>query len=277
MNELTHRFAFGDKLTVKSVGGKLEVEGYAIRFNKLDLQGEYFTPKTQFMVRKWENQERPVCYDHGFNPEIGNKSLGVATLTRTDEGIYAKAVIDLSDWGEDQKERALRYQKDIEKLADDEIFAWSSGSSPYLAKSLPSGEITDWPIVEVSLTPCPVDFRNRVIRTKSLGEFTKILGENALKAGREISYSNSILLSQAVQEIKSGVSKIDELMSRQEITGKSSATPESSQQTQNPGETQPTNTNVPPANNPQESQENAEDWDDFDARIRLSQLFQGVN
>ena len=142
------------------IGGYLLVWGKPAR---RDLQGEYFTPQTDVGL-DWYDQ-RPVLYHHGLDGALKAAVIGLMDTLRPDEiGLWAEAQLDLHK----------RYVRTVQRLIDQGILSWSSGSLPHLVEVAATGQIKRWPIVEGSLTPTPAEPRHTDVQTlkrayKSLG------------------------------------------------------------------------------------------------------------
>ena len=142
------------------IGGYLLVWGKSAR---RDLQGEYFTPQTDVGL-DWYDR-RPVLYHHGLDGALKAAVIGVMDTLRPDEtGLWAEAQLDLHK----------RYVRAVQRLVDQGVLSWSSGSLPHLVEVGAAGQIKRWPIVEGSLTPTPAEPRHTDVQTlksayKSLG------------------------------------------------------------------------------------------------------------
>jgi hypothetical protein len=133
------------------VGGYLVVWGDA---NTRDLQGEYFTQKTDFALDWYE--ARPMLYHHGLDGDLKAAVIGHIEHLRLDEiGIWAEAQLDLRQ----------RYIRAVQRLVDKGILHWSSGSLAHLVEVDGNGEIKRWPLVEGSLTPTPAEPRLTDVQT----------------------------------------------------------------------------------------------------------------
>lgn len=159
---------FGD--AVKALdGGK--VGGFVLRFGTpetADVQGDFFSPEGDYGLDI--STKARVVYHHGLTRQYGPQKFGVADLSVKAEGI----------WGECSVEHPEIYA-DVEagKLG------WSSGSVDRLvSRKAVKGktEIVAWPLIEVSLTPAPVDRRNRAIAIKSLIEDIEDIDPEAVAA-----------------------------------------------------------------------------------------------
>jgi hypothetical protein len=141
---------------LKSVSGTGSRYGaLAIRFSgpdEKDLQGEYFTAYTDFSSAG--DAEPVVLIGHG-NPidpaltRFSELSLGPAAIKRKHDGIFASFELYEGD----------PVDAAIIELIHAGALRWSSGSRSDLAQRKSNGEITRWPIIEVSLTPTPAEPR----------------------------------------------------------------------------------------------------------------------
>ena len=142
------------------IGGYLLVWGEP---QQRDLQGEYFTPQTDVGLDWYE--QRPVLYHHGLDGDLKAAVIGVIDTLMPDEtGLWAEAQLDLRK----------RYVRAVQRLVDQGVLSWSSGSLPHLVEVNAEGQIKRWPIVEGSLTPTPAEPRHACVQTlksayKSLG------------------------------------------------------------------------------------------------------------
>jgi HK97 family phage major capsid protein len=127
------------------VGGYLVVWGSP---NQKDLQGEYFTPGTEFCLEWYP--KRPALYHHGQDAKAQ------ATLIGTIDTIEAD---DIGLWAEAQLTKRNKYADAVRELVAKGALAWSSGTTPGLAVRGKGGQITRWPIIEGSLTPTPAEPR----------------------------------------------------------------------------------------------------------------------
>ena len=159
------------------IGGYLLVWGER---GQRDLQGEYFTPETDVGLDWYER--RPVLYHHGLDGALKAAVIGVIDRLRPDEtGLWVEAQLDLHK----------RYVRAVQRLVDQGVLSWSSGSLPHLVEVGGEGQIKRWPIVEGSLTPTPAEPRLTDVRTlksayKSLGlDMSRLgLGEGTADSGK---------------------------------------------------------------------------------------------
>lgn len=128
------------------------VEGLAIPFGGpfagKDIDGEFFTDKTDFALDWFPEDGRPLLYHHGLDKSAGIVAVGRQTKSRKDvDGIWVEAQLD----------KASKYADSVWKLIEQESLFFSSGALPYLVQKKGTGEITTWPWVEQSMTPTPAN------------------------------------------------------------------------------------------------------------------------
>lgn len=144
---------------VKALGDG-RVGGYLVRFgdaNTTDLEGEYFSVKTDFGRASTSD----VYYQHGLDAKLGQRVLGDGTLKADDVGVWIEAQLELRD----------EYEKAIYELVERGKMGWSSGTAPNLVSREPDGKaahITRWPLgLDASITPTPAEPRNAALPLKS--------------------------------------------------------------------------------------------------------------
>lgn len=139
-------------LAVKSApaGATYDIEGlgapYGGPLNGNDLTGERFTKSTNFCLDFF--QSWPLCFEHGMDPDVGTTVVGrVSSWKSTPEGLWVQAQLD----------RSNKYWKAIQQLVDQGKLFFSSGSMPHMVEKKTNGEITRWPICEMTLTCRPAN------------------------------------------------------------------------------------------------------------------------
>jgi hypothetical protein len=142
------------------IGGYLVVWGNP---NKRDLQGEYFTPHTEFELGRYT--DRPILYHHELSDEIGGTEVGrIDRIIKDAKGLWAEGHLHLDHATETVKQAAQKVYQQVLKG----LLGWSSGTVPHWADVTPNGQILRWPIVEGSLTPDPAEpHRTTVAALKS--------------------------------------------------------------------------------------------------------------
>jgi len=134
------------------------VKGYLVRFtgpNSPDLEGDYFTPQTDYGFPTDKEVPINLYYNHGLDPEVGKKCIGTGTVKMMEDGLWYQAQINMAD----------AYGKMIAKLAKQGMLGFSSGAASHMVERKMMGganEITRWCIGEASITPTPAESRNTV-------------------------------------------------------------------------------------------------------------------
>lgn len=145
----------GEKLKAYTDG---KVGGYLVVFtgpDDRDSYDEYFTRATDFGLTHYTNQ--PVLYHHGQKDELVTV-IGMITDIRMDErGLYSEAQLDINHEDPTIREYA---RTAYNQVSAGKLF-WSSGSANHLVRGTDDGQITQWFIVEGSLTPTPAEQRGR--------------------------------------------------------------------------------------------------------------------
>jgi phage head maturation protease len=153
-----------DLLTVYSDAIKSDrlgsVKGYLVRFGSpdaTDLEGDYFTPQTDFGFPIKAGQRVPlnVYYHHGMDKFVGKKSIGTGYVKMDETGLWYEAQLDMAD----------SYGEMIAKLCKQGKMGYSSGAAGHMVERKSVGkasEITRWCIAEASITPTPAEYRNSV-------------------------------------------------------------------------------------------------------------------
>ncbi len=149
------------------VGGYLALFGDALHRdltpvpNPDGTKGEYFTPETNFCL-DWPVSQRPMLYHHGLDSTVKVAAVGVIDKVEAD---------DVGVWAEAQLDKRNRYTAKVKELVAKGALGWSSGSVPHLVKKARDGRIMQWPIVEGSATPTPMEPRGTdLVPTKALWE-----------------------------------------------------------------------------------------------------------
>lgn len=127
--------------------GDGKIGGYLVVFGgPKDAQGEYFRPDCDFHLDWYNGAMRPILYHHGLTDEDIIEEIGHITALRIDSrGLYAEGQLDMTN------PRARDVYGDIKRGR----IGWSSGSAPHLSKVDDYGGITEWTVLEGSLTPTP--------------------------------------------------------------------------------------------------------------------------
>lgn len=126
--------------------GKDTIEGPVFLFGRKDVDGETFTPDTDFCLDWFGKSGRPILYEHGLDETLKHATVGRQVDYETrEEGV----------WAQSELSRHVRYRKAIDRMVEEGVLGYSGGAMQHLAKKNKSGEITVFPWVEASLTPTP--------------------------------------------------------------------------------------------------------------------------
>ena len=126
------------------------LEGLAIPFGsptERDLQGEWFSKRTDLHLDWFPTDGRPTLYHHDLDKDVSGETIGrqVSHEVR-DDGV----------WVEVQLAQRSKWVELIRRLLDRDGLGFSSGALPSLVEtSKDTGEILSWPWVELSTTPTP--------------------------------------------------------------------------------------------------------------------------
>ena len=121
------------------------VAGYGVIFGGADLEGENFGPDTDYMLDL--APVKLVLYDHSLGDV--KHAIGKTSLVEPD---------DFGLWVEAELDRSKSYVDMVLRLVEQGALGWSSGSVGHLTRR--NGKsITQWPIIELSLTPTPAEPR----------------------------------------------------------------------------------------------------------------------
>jgi phage head maturation protease len=153
------------------------VAGYGVIFGGQDLEGEFFTKSTDFMLDLVPT--KLVLYDHTMQPEVQDVLGAVkASDVRLD---------DMGIWIQAQLDRSKAYVEAVLELIKQGAIGISSGAVSHLVRRDNTGAILRWPIVEFSLTATPAEPRTLGVSViKSLANVQpelKALLETAQESG----------------------------------------------------------------------------------------------
>lgn len=181
-----------DDETLITYGGALKavgegrIAGFLVRYSDAqapDIDGEFFTKATDFSLGF--PAQVGLYYNHGLDPQVGQKRIGTAQVKSTEEGLWMEAQLDTSE----------KYQALIYQLAQMGRLGSSSGAAAHLVRKRVAGksvELEAWPLAEASVTVKPADPRNMIAALKSLAELPPLAeaaaeGQAALKAAAQLS------------------------------------------------------------------------------------------
>jgi len=161
-----------------------------------DLHGEFFTPDTEDTMSVFKAMGAiPFIFHHGKLDKIKSFVAGRVVHMETDNvGLYYEAII---------KEQEL-YMEYIKPLIQKQRLFSSSGTLPAAKKVLKSGNITRWPIAEMTGTHVPAEWRmvDHPIARKhyeelglDIDEVSDLLNKNSagFEKERELELNNQLL------------------------------------------------------------------------------------
>lgn len=153
------------------------IEGWALHFDGglkegRDLYWTRFSQQTRFHL-DWFNQ-RPLLYQHGQDEAVRTETVGtVLSLELRDAGVWMKAQLD----------KASEFYEAIKEMVKRDVLALSSGALDYLVKiDNRTGDVYEWPMCEVSLTPNPGGLNSRILFSTLRSAFT-----TAIRSGDDLS------------------------------------------------------------------------------------------
>ena len=119
---------------------------------KKDLDGEFFTEKTEELTKIFDAVGKlPLLYQHSADAVLKTHVLGIVDTLKTDS---------VGLWYEAQLLMSSQYDEYVKKLIESGKLKTSSQTLPIAKASVgETGEITRWPIVEITATPTPAEYR----------------------------------------------------------------------------------------------------------------------
>lgn len=146
------------------------VEGYGVLFNVKDLEGETFTPQTDYATDYIKGQtvyldhaQDDIIEDDGttYHLKAVRRPVGeVVGVDVTDAGLYFRLKL----------KKAAEYWDYVSRVLSTNKCGLSTGTAPHLMEKTQDGIIKMWHVKEISLTMTPAESRTTkyLIRTKTL-------------------------------------------------------------------------------------------------------------
>jgi phage head maturation protease len=177
------------------------IKGYAVVFDSVDLQNEYFTKNTFLGVE--ENSKTILMYNHGLDETLKRVPIGQTIKYAIDDyGLSFEAELKALNpnlWKELQIDDNQKYLDAIKDMIKSGNLGVSSGAVGHsVIKS--NNEIKQWLIGELSLTPTPAEPKT-FIKSNEL--------EIEAKAGRVLSQKNYDRIRLIKAEIDSMLSEME--------------------------------------------------------------------
>ena len=141
-------------LSVKAIS-ESRVGGYAVLWGspeKRDLAGEWFSPETEELTTIFDTLKcLPFLFHHGLDESLKTSVIGIVDELHPDE--YGL-------WYSVQLKKSEEYTKYIKKLISSGALKTSTQTFPIARRvDKDSGKITRWPLVEITATPTPAEYR----------------------------------------------------------------------------------------------------------------------
>ena len=136
-------------------GSTDRIGAYAVLWGsetKKDLDGEFFTEKTEELTKIFDAVGKlPLLYQHTADAVLKTHVLGIVDTLKADS---------VGLWYEAQLLMSSEYDEWVKKLIQSGKLKTSSQTFPNAKDSnKTTGEITRWPIVEITATPTPAEYR----------------------------------------------------------------------------------------------------------------------
>lgn len=179
---------------IRQVGGQSNrYQCYAVMFgdpDTLDWYGTYFDRNTNFHLDWYKS--RPWLYDHTMNTFIKTSKIG----DWIDIGIDDKGIFVVGELIQSHE-----YKEEIELLLKHEVLYPSTGSLSYVIDwPERDGHIKEWPIVELSSTTRPAEFRMEAIAPEVAKAIRSIEGGNSMNMNEMLEELLNRLRPRSVEE-----------------------------------------------------------------------------
>ena len=199
------------------------IKGYAVVFDSVDLQNEYFTKNTFLGVE--ENSKTILMYNHGLDETLKRVPIGTTIKYAIDDyGLSFEAELKALNpnlWKELQIDDNQKYLEAIKDMIKGGHLGVSSGAVGHsVIKS--NNEIKQWLIGELSLTPTPAEPKT-FIKSDVIDNTieTNLNTQIEAKAGRVLSqknYDRLKTIKTIIDEIDSEIeSKLEAMQEKQNM------------------------------------------------------------
>jgi hypothetical protein len=142
-----------DHMLIKSLGND-RVGSHAVLWGdetKKDFTGEYFDRATEELTSIFDTVGKlPYIYHHALDGTLKTRVTGIVDVLRVD---------DIGLWYEAQLLMADEYDAQIKKLFLEGKLKTSSQTFPAARRVSKTGHIERWPIIEITATPTPAEYR----------------------------------------------------------------------------------------------------------------------
>jgi hypothetical protein len=133
-----------------------------------DLHGEFFTKDTEELsVMLDQLGGLPFMYHHAADGKLKSTVIGIVDKLESD---------DVGQWFEARIKDHEAYRKYVKPLIDRQALFPSSGTLPAAKRTKKNGEITRWPIIEMTGTPTPAEYRMLNVPIEEVKSYYKSIG-----------------------------------------------------------------------------------------------------
>lgn len=147
------------------------IAGYGVLWGseaEKDLHGEFFTEDTDELMTVFEQVGGvPFMYHHAADEKVKSTVVGIVDKMEKDE---------VGLWVETKIKDHEAYRKYIKPLLDRQILFHSSGTLPAAKRTKKNGHITRWPIMEMTGTQTPAEFRMLNVPIDEVKSYYKSIG-----------------------------------------------------------------------------------------------------
>jgi hypothetical protein len=141
--------------TISEDAAGLVIGGHEVLWGSVkdkDFHGDFFTQKTGLGLDTY--QSAPLLFHHSLDPAIGLEVIGHRVKAVTD---------DTGLWVEHWLDKGNQFFARVKALLDAGALHYSPGSVEHLIRRQKTGELTNFPIIEDSLTVAPAQYRLRPV------------------------------------------------------------------------------------------------------------------
>jgi uncharacterized protein len=170
------------------------IEGYAVRYNVADREGDTFQPgcfADSLKMHKAMDTMPAMLWHHGKTTQFGNVPIGVYNdLAEDDKGLRVKGLVDLS----------MERVREVHGIAVKGKGIYLSVGALPMAPSKRSGSITKADVFEISLTPTPIVPGTRVL-ARAIDEVERLADVEEILRDAGFSRQQSVALIARVKAL----------------------------------------------------------------------------
>ena len=139
--------------------------GHGVIFGGRDLEGDFFTPETDFMLdlvpRKLITFNHTQDISKSLPPQMRDVARGMPVI-KDAIGFLENENIDYDKvglWIEATINTSKEYMQYVTEMLERGLLGWSSSTAGAFMDVDPTGKVLRWPIIEFGLTPIPAEPR----------------------------------------------------------------------------------------------------------------------